>query len=120
RRPDGAGGTGPVERRARKGGMRPTESLARTLRLDLAYEGTRYSGFGIQPGRLTVQEVLEEALARSLGEQIRVTAAGRTDAGVHASGQVVSFVTNGRLPPADVGRAANAHLPEDVVVEAAA
>ena len=69
--------------------MRPAGVSSRTLRLDLAYEGTCYSGFGIQPGRLTVQEVLEEALARSLGEQIRVTAAGRTDAGGHASGQVV-------------------------------
>src|SRR5206468_2480329 len=80
----------------------------RTLRLDVAYEGTRYSGFGIQPGRLTVQEVLEEALARSLGEPIRVTAAGRTDAGVHASGQVVSFTTSGQLGPTEIVRAANA------------
>jgi tRNA pseudouridine38-40 synthase len=67
-----------------------------------------------------VQEVLEEALARSLGEQVRVTAAGRTDAGVHASGQVVSFSTTGRLRPTEIVRAANAYLPEDVLVEAAA
>src|SRR5690349_18686145 len=100
--------------------MRPTEGVSRTLRLDLAYEGARYSGFGIQPGRLTVQEVLEEALARSLGEQVRVTAAGRTDTGVHASGQVISFMTNGRLRPAELVRAVNAHLPEDILVEAAA
>jgi tRNA pseudouridine38-40 synthase len=100
--------------------MGQTGSAPRTLRLDVAYEGSRYSGFGIQPGRLTVQEVLEEALARSLGEQIRVTAAGRTDTGVHASGQVVSFTTSGRLGPAEIVRAANAYLPEDVVVEAAA
>lgn len=100
--------------------MRPAGGMSRTLRLDIAYEGTRYSGFGIQPGRLTVQEVLEEALARSLGEQIRVTAAGRTDTGVHASGQVVSFVTTGRLRPAELVRAANAYLPEDILVEAAA
>lgn len=91
----------------------------RTLRLDLAYEGTRYSGFGLQPSRVTIQEVLEEALARSLGEQVRVTAAGRTDAGVHASGQVVSFTTRGRLGAAELIRAANAHLPADVQVMAA-
>jgi tRNA pseudouridine38-40 synthase len=100
--------------------MRPIASVSRTLRLEVAYEGTRYSGFGIQPGQLTVQEVLEEALARSLGEQIRVAAAGRTDAGVHASGQVVSFTTSGRLKPAELVRAVNAHLPDDVLVEAAA
>jgi len=92
----------------------------RTIRLDLAYEGTRYHGFGRQPNRQTIQEVLEEALARSLGERVRVTAAGRTDAGVHASGQVVSFTTRGRLAPPELLRAANAHLPEDVLVCAAA
>jgi tRNA pseudouridine38-40 synthase len=92
----------------------------RTIRLDLAYEGTQYHGFGIQPGRCTIQEVLEEALARSLGERVRVTAAGRTDAGVHASGQVVSFTTRGRLAAPELLRAANAYLPEDVLVYDAA
>jgi tRNA pseudouridine38-40 synthase len=101
-------------------GSRAAESALRTLRLDVAYEGTRYAGFGVQPGRLTIQEVLEEALARSLGERVRVTAAGRTDAGVHASGQVVSFATSGRLRPPQLVRAANAYLPADVIVEAAA
>lgn len=93
---------------------------SRTIRLDLAYEGTRYHGFGLQPNRRSIQEVLEEALARSLGERVRVTAAGRTDAGVHASGQVVSFATRGRLAPPELLRAANAHLPEDVLVFAVA
>ena len=88
--------------------------------MDLAYEGTGYHGFGIQPGRRTIQEVLEEALARALGEPVRVTAAGRTDAGVHASGQVVSFRTRGRLRPEALVAAANAHLPEDVLVAGAA
>jgi tRNA pseudouridine38-40 synthase len=92
----------------------------RTIRLDLAYEGTRYHGFGLQPTRRTIQEVLEEALARALGEQVRVTAAGRTDAGVHASGQVVGFTTRGRLAPETLIRAANARLPEDVLVTGAA
>jgi len=95
--------------------------VGRNIRLDLAYEGTLFHGFGIQPNRRTVQEVLEEALTRSLGgEQVRVTAAGRTDAGVHASGQVVSFTTRGRLAAQDLLRAANAYLPEDVIVHAAA
>jgi tRNA pseudouridine38-40 synthase len=92
----------------------------RTVRLDLAYEGTRYHGFGLQPNRRTIQEVLEEALARSLGERVRVTAAGRTDTGVHASGQVVSFTTRGCLAPPELLRAVNAHLPDDVLVHGAA
>jgi tRNA pseudouridine38-40 synthase len=92
----------------------------RTVALGLAYEGTAYHGFGIQPGRLTIQEVLEEALAGCLGEPVRVTAAGRTDAGVHATGQVVSFATRGRLGMDALVRAANAHLPEDVRIDWAA
>lgn len=100
--------------------MCPLGETRRTLRLNVSYEGTRYHGFGMQPGRLTIQEVLEKALARSLGEQVRVTAAGRTDAGVHASGQVVSFTTSGRLRPPELVRATNAHLPEDILAEAAA
>ncbi|MCC7368192.1 MAG: tRNA pseudouridine(38-40) synthase TruA [Chloroflexi bacterium] len=95
-------------------------AATRTLRLDLAYEGTHYHGFGRQPNRRTVQEVLEEALARSLGEQVRVTPAGRTDAGVHADGQVVSFTTRGRLAPPELLRAVNAYLPHDVLVHGAA
>lgn len=100
--------------------MSAAGEAVRTVRLDLAYEGTRYHGFGLQPNRRTIQEVLEEALARSLGERVRVTAAGRTDAGVHASGQVVSFTTRGRLAPPELLRAANAHLPDDVLVHGAA
>jgi tRNA pseudouridine38-40 synthase len=100
--------------------MRAEGDAPRTLRLDLAYEGTQYHGFGLQPSRRTIQEVLEEALARSLGERVRVTPAGRTDAGVHASGQVVSFTTRGRLAPPELLRAVNAHLPDDVLVHGAA
>lgn len=96
--------------------MSETPRAARTLALGLAYEGTAYHGFGIQPDRTTVQEMLETALAACLAERVRVTAAGRTDAGVHATGQVVTFVTTGRLAAQDIVRAANAFLPEDVRV----
>ena len=95
-------------------------AVERTIRLDLQYEGTNYHGFGIQPGRPTIQEVLEEAIAGALGEPVRVTAAGRTDAGVHASGQVVSFRTHGRLDPKALVRATNVRLPDDVLVVGAA
>lgn len=88
--------------------------------MDLAYDGTDYHGFGIQPGRPTIQEVLEHTLRAALGEPVRVTPAGRTDAGVHASGQVVSFETSGRLGAAELVRATNARLPEDILVEGAA
>ena len=64
--------------------------------------------------------MLEETLGSILGERVRVTAAGRTDAGVHASGQVVSFRTRGRLEAAALMRAANARLPDDIQVERAA
>lgn len=89
--------------------------MSRIIRLDLAYEGTRFSGFGLQPGRLTVQAVLEDALGDLLGHPVRVTPAGRTDAGVHAHGQVVSFRTQAPLPAAAIGRALRARLPEDVI-----
>lgn len=94
--------------------------VARTLRLDLAYEGTSYHGFGMQPNGPTIQEVLEETLATILGQRPRVTAAGRTDAGVHASAQVVSFRTTSGLCPTALMRAANARLPDDIQVESAA
>ena len=110
---------GPVPLGLVRSGRRGVErdpGAVRTITLGVAYEGTRYHGFGIQPGRLTIQEVLEEALAGCFGERIRVTAAGRTDAGVHATGQVVSFATGGRLTGTALVRAVNARLPEDVQV----
>src|ERR687892_786422 len=88
------------------------------LRLDLAYDGTDFGGFARQPGKRTVQGVLEEALGRVLGTAPRVSVAGRTDAGVHAEGQVVSFEADG--DPERVQRAVNGMLaPEGVVVRAA-
>ncbi len=88
----------------------------RTLRLLLAYDGTAYHGFGIQPAAPTIQGVLEAALAETLGEPVRVIAGGRTDSGVHAQGQVVSLRTASRLAVDAVQRATNARLPDDVLV----
>jgi tRNA pseudouridine38-40 synthase len=88
------------------------------LRLIVAYDGTDFRGFARQPGERTVQGVLEEALARVLGAAPRLSAAGRTDAGVHAEGQVVSFEADG--DPDRVQRSVNGMLaPEVVVVRAA-
>lgn len=66
-------------------------TCVRRIRLDLAYDGTQFSGWAAQPGQRTVEGVLTEALATVLREEVRLTVAGRTDAGVHAAGQVAHF-----------------------------
>src|SRR5512143_439435 len=93
-------------------------------RLTLAYDGTDFGGWQIQPAEMaerTVQGVLEEALSRlARGEPVRVTAAGRTDAGVHALGQIASFELRSESDVAELSRALNAILPKDVRVLQAA
>jgi tRNA pseudouridine38-40 synthase len=81
------------------------------------YDGTDFDGFQVNPGRRTVQGVLEAALAR-LGDGVeqRVDGAGRTDAGVHARDQVIGFTYTGRLTGRDLGRALDALLPPDLSV----
>src|SRR5512134_592251 len=88
-------------------------------RLIVEYDGTDFHGWQIQPDRRTVQGVLEVALGRLLGHPTRAAAAGRTDAGVHASGQVVCFHTPRDLPAATVQRALNALTPCDLVIRQA-
>jgi tRNA pseudouridine38-40 synthase len=89
-------------------------------RLIVEYDGTDFHGWQIQPDRRTVQATLEDALRRLLGHPARVAAGGRTDAGVHAAGQVVCFHSPRDLPPDTVRRALNALTPRDLVVRAAA
>jgi tRNA pseudouridine38-40 synthase len=81
------------------------------------YDGTDFDGFQVNPGRRTVQGVLEAALAR-LGDGVeqRVDGAGRTDAGVHARSQVIGFTYTGRLSDEELGRALDALLPRDLSV----
>lgn len=92
----------------------------RTVRMTVQYDGTEFAGFQIQANQRTVQQVLEAAAYQVTGERIRVVGAGRTDAGVHATGQVVSFSTASTLDPTVLRRAFNAVLPADVVVVEAA
>ncbi len=87
-----------------------------SIKLTLAYDGTRYAGWQVQRHATTVQEVLETVIAKITGERVRVIASGRTDAGVHALGQVVGFRTETHLSPEVLRRALNAELPCDVAV----
>lgn len=82
----------------------------------IEYDGSRFGGSQLQSNALTVQGVLEEAILKATESPARVAFAGRTDAGVHARGQVASFVTASALDAATLQRAINAWLPEDVTV----
>ena len=88
----------------------------RRFRLLLEYDGTDFSGWQVQPSSRSVQGVLEDALREITGESRRVSPAGRTDAGVHALGQVAHFDCETPLEVPALGRALNAVLPRDVAV----
>jgi tRNA pseudouridine38-40 synthase len=88
----------------------------RNIKLTLCYDGTDFHGWQRQPGLRTVQEVLEDSLAKLTGVRPTATASGRTDAGVHALGQAVHFLTASRHSTETFVRALNALLPRDVRV----
>ena len=88
----------------------------RTFRGTVSYDGTDFHGWQVQGERRTVQGVLQEALARVIGAPVSLLAAGRTDAGVHAEGQAISFRAGTGIPPAGIAAAANGLLPPDVAV----
>ena len=90
----------------------------RTLRMTLAYDGTNYCGWQLQPNGVSLQQVVEHALSQFTHEPVRVTASGRTDAGVHAIGQVISFETSSTAPCHGFLHGLPVHLPDDVVVRA--
>ena len=87
-----------------------------TFKLTIEYDGTDYHGWQLQPGLATIQGRLEEAMGRIIGEQVHVKGAGRTDAGVHALGQVASLRADFRHPPDTLRRALTSLLPPDIVV----
>jgi tRNA pseudouridine38-40 synthase len=88
----------------------------RTLRLTLAYDGTDFAGWQVQPDRPTVQGLVRDACARILGEPAKVVGASRTDAGVHALRQVATLSTASPLDPAGLARGLNALLPDAIRV----
>jgi tRNA pseudouridine38-40 synthase len=88
----------------------------RNFKMVIEYDGTGYSGWQRQPNDRSVQEVLENAIRAVTGESVRVTGAGRTDAGVHALAQVANFTTSSELQAPELQPAINANLPDDVSV----
>lgn len=86
------------------------------LKLIVEYDGTGYHGWQVQPGLPTIQGVLQEAVKRISGEEVSITSAGRTDAGVHALGQVANFCTRKEFTPDRWQRALNGLLPPDIAV----
>jgi len=87
------------------------------VKLIVAYDGTNYKGWQVQPNGITIEEVLNKNLTELLGEEIIVTGASRTDSGVHSLGNVAIFDTNTRMPAEKISFALNQRLPEDIVVQ---
>lgn len=86
------------------------------VKLTVAYDGTQYCGWQIQPNGITVEEVLNRKLSAMTGEEIVVIGASRTDSGVHARGNVAVFDTESPIPAERMAYALNRRLPEDIVI----
>lgn len=87
------------------------------IKLIVAYDGTNYCGWQVQPNGITIEEVLNRSLSELLGEEITVTGASRTDSGVHSLGNVAIFDTNTRMPAEKIAFALNQRLPDDIVAQ---
>ena len=89
----------------------------RNIRLTIEYDGTNYQGWQRQKNtHQTLQEIIEKTAKRILQERVRLVASGRTDAGVHARGQVANFKTNAKIPLKNLKQALNSLLPDDIVI----
>lgn len=87
------------------------------IKLEVAYDGSHYHGWQIQPNAITVEAVINKALTELLKQEIKVIGASRTDAGVHAYGNVAVFDTDTRIPPEKIAFALNQRLPEDIRIQ---
>lgn len=95
--------------------MKRTGKDMRTYKLTISYDGTRYQGWQRQPGtRSTIQDMIEEAIRKLTGYEVKIQGSGRTDAGVHAYGQVASLRLSGKVEEREFLRKLNADLPEDI------
>jgi len=91
----------------------------RNIKLTIRYDGTSYSGWQFQKNsRKTIQAVIERASHKITGEKSHLTGSGRTDAGVHATGQVANFRTRSKIPLKNIQMALNAMLPDDIAISA--
>lgn len=97
--------------------MGKEESKMKRIMLTVAYDGTRYHGWQIQPGVETIEGKLNQALSELLKEEITVIGASRTDTGVHALGNLAVFDTDTRIPPKKIAYALNQRLPEDIRIQ---
>lgn len=88
----------------------------RRIKLTVAYDGTAYCGWQVQPNGITVEEVLNRTISRLTGEEIHIIGASRTDSGVHAMGNVAVFDTDSSIPAERMAYALNQKLPEDIVI----
>ena len=86
------------------------------IRLRVAYDGSDYCGWQIQPNGITIEEILNRQISRLTGEEIHIIGASRTDSGVHALGNVAVFDTESGIPPERFAYALNQKLPEDIVI----
>ena len=86
------------------------------IKIKIAYKGTNYNGWQIQPNGMTVQEEIQNALKKITKENIVIHGSGRTDSGVHAHGQIAHFDTQSTIPPKRFYKALNSHLPMDIRV----
>ena len=91
----------------------------RNIKLLIEYDGTNYHGWQVQPNALTVQEVIEQKIEIMTRQRIHVIASGRTDAGVHALGQVANFKTESSIPVDGFRRGLNSLLPPDIIIKSA-
>lgn len=87
------------------------------VKLEVAYDGTNYHGWQIQPNEVSIEQIMNEKLSELTGEEIKVIGASRTDAGVHAMGNVAVFDTESRIPGDKFAYALNQRLPEDIRVQ---
>ena len=93
--------------------------MQRNIKLLIEYEGAKYHGWQVQDNAITIQAALENAILKLTGEKVRITGSGRTDAGVHARGQVANFFLQKNIPDYKIVKGINAYLPEDIKVKSA-